>query len=338
MPADEVPEPDEARGRRGRGAPEDEAGGHGDLRGHLGRDVGGTTSEGTSDEGRRRAPRRTSPRGRAGARGGDRPAACSTSSPTAAASCASTRRATRATTCTSHPPRSAAASCARATSVSGPLRPPRRNERHPSLIHVATVNGADAEPPEERPWFGDLTAVFPSARLAGPPRSRKLPFGRGSRVAIAGPPGAGASTLLRELAGALAQAGGHRRAGRARGRAARGGRRVARRRARRGGRQLRPLAGGADPGRRAGGRARQAPVERGGHAAVVVDSLDALPGSARRRVFGAARATEEGGTLTVIAATGDVSRCPPLGHHAHRARARAASSRLAQRHAARATP
>ena len=43
-------------------------------------------------------------------------------------------------------------------------------------------------------------------------------------------------------------------------------------------------------------------VERGGHAVVLVDSLESLPASARRRVFGAGRATEEGGTLTVIAA------------------------------------
>ena len=35
-------------------------------------------------------------------------------------------------------------------------------------------------------------------------------------------------------------------------------------------------------------------VERGGHAVVLVDSLGALPAAARRRVFGAARATEEG--------------------------------------------
>src|SRR5215211_691390 len=44
--------------------------------------------------------------------------------------------------------------------VSGPVRPPRRNERHPSLVRVERVNGADAEPPEQRPWFGDLTPVF----------------------------------------------------------------------------------------------------------------------------------------------------------------------------------
>jgi transcription termination factor Rho len=45
-------------------------------------------------------------------------------------------------------------------------------------------------------------------------------------------------------------------------------------------------------------------VERGGHAVVLIDSLDALPAGARRRIFGAGRATEEGGSLTVIAAVG----------------------------------
>ena len=45
-------------------------------------------------------------------------------------------------------------------------------------------------------------------------------------------------------------------------------------------------------------------VERGGHAVVLIDSLEGLPAGARRRVFGAGRATEEGGTLTVIAVVG----------------------------------
>jgi transcription termination factor Rho len=189
--------------------------------------------------------------------------------------------------------------------VGGPLRPPRRNERHPSLIRVATVNGADAEPPEERPWFGELTAVFPSARIDGPASLRKLPFGRGSRVAVAGPPGAGASRLLHELAGALAGAGdidvqvvlvgvrpeevGEWRAG---------GLDVV------GGSFERSADAQTQAAELAVERAKRT-VERGGHAAVVVDSLAALPSSAQRRVFGAARATEEGGTLTVVAATGD---------------------------------
>src|SRR3954452_24415504 len=88
--------------------------------------------------------------------------------------------------------------------VSGPVRPPRRNERHPSLVRVETVNGAPAEPPEERPHFADLTPVFPSAPLQGPPALADVRFGRGSRVAVGGPPGAGATTLLREIAASLA--------------------------------------------------------------------------------------------------------------------------------------
>jgi transcription termination factor Rho len=45
-------------------------------------------------------------------------------------------------------------------------------------------------------------------------------------------------------------------------------------------------------------------VERGGHVVLMIDSLEALPAGARRRIFGAGRATEEGGTLTVIATVG----------------------------------
>jgi len=189
--------------------------------------------------------------------------------------------------------------------VSGPARSPRRNERHPSLVRIESVNGAAAEPAEERPWFGDLTPVFPSQKLSAPKTLKDLPFGRGSRVAIAGPPGAGATTLLRELAGELSRdsdlavqvvlAG------------------------------VRPeevtdwrrneglnVTGGsfdrspdaqAQVAELAVERAKRR-VERGGHAAVLIDSLEALPGSARRRIFGAGRATEEGGTLTVVAVTG----------------------------------
>jgi transcription termination factor Rho len=192
--------------------------------------------------------------------------------------------------------------------VSGPVRPPRRNERHPSLIRVAGVNGGDAEPPEERPWFGDLTAVFPTARLDGPEALREVPFGRGSRVAVAGPPGAGATRLLRELADALAKEdevdvqvvlAGVRPEEVTEWRAAEGRNVV-------GGSFDRSPDAQAQAAELAVERAKRR-VERGAHAAVIVDSLEALPSGAQRRLFGAARATEEGGTLTVIAATGESS-------------------------------
>jgi transcription termination factor Rho len=188
--------------------------------------------------------------------------------------------------------------------VGGPVRPPRRNERHPSLVRVETVNGGDAEPPEERPWFGDLTPVFATARLAAPSALKAAPFGRGSRVAIAAPPGAGATALLAGIAEALHALDdvdvrvvlvGVRPE------------EVTEWRRREG---LEVVGGSFDRSPDAQAQAAELAierakrlVERSGHAAVLVDSLDALPSGAQRRVFGAARATEEGGTLTVVATT-----------------------------------
>jgi transcription termination factor Rho len=184
--------------------------------------------------------------------------------------------------------------------ASGPVRPPRRNERHPSLVRVESVNGADAEPPEQRAWFGDLTPVFPTETLGD---LKGVPYGKGARVAVVGPPGAGATTLLREAVAALGddvfvqivlagvrpeEIAAWRELGP-------------------------PVVGGsferspdaqAQAAELAVERAKRT-VERGGHAVVVVDALHALPPGTRRRVFGAGRATEEGGTLTVLAAAGE---------------------------------
>src|ERR671918_2906758 len=189
--------------------------------------------------------------------------------------------------------------------VSGPVRPPRRNERHPSLVRVETVNGGAAEPPEERPSFGDLTPVFPTERLAAPAAFDSAPFGKGSRVAVGGPPGAGATMLLLEVVRMLAEqypdmnlqvvlagvrpeeVGAWRDSGQT----------VV------GGSFERSPEAQAQAAELAVERAKRL-VERGGHAAVVIDALDALPPGVRRRLFGAARATEEGGTLTIVAATG----------------------------------
>jgi transcription termination factor Rho len=184
--------------------------------------------------------------------------------------------------------------------VSGPVRPPRRNERHPSLIRVESVNGADAEPPEQRPWFGELTPVLPTETLG---ELQGVPYSRGSRVAIVGPPAAGASRLLREAVAALGEelavqialAGVRPEE-------------VA------GWRELGPPVVGGSFERSPEAQAQAAElaverakrqVERGGHAVVVIDALHALPPGTRRRVFGAGRATAEGGTLTILAAGGE---------------------------------
>ena len=191
--------------------------------------------------------------------------------------------------------------------VTGRMRPARRNERHASLVRVEQVNGRDAEPPEERPLFADLTAVHPTEKLPLPDGLASVAIGKGSRVAVAGGPGAGATRLLRELVGTLSQAGGDATISvslvgvrpeevtdwkRADGGA--------------------PVTGGSfDESVEAQTQAAELAVERakrtaerGGDAVVVIDSLEALPAGAARRLFGAARKLEEGGSLTVIAATG----------------------------------
>ena len=193
--------------------------------------------------------------------------------------------------------------------VGGPLRAPRRNERHPSLIRVETVNGGDAEPPEQRPHFSQLTPVNPSERLEVPAALDAVPFGKGSRVAIAGVPGAGATRMLGQIVRSLGErhgdvevivalvgvrpeevTGWEREMGI-------------------------PVTGGSfDRSIEAQIQAVELAVERakrkaerGGDAAVIIDSLEHLPPGPARRLFGAARKVEEGGSLTVIAAVGNAT-------------------------------
>ena len=190
--------------------------------------------------------------------------------------------------------------------VSGPLRPARRNERHPSLVHVEGVNGGPAEPPEQRPLFDDLQPVHPSERLSLPAALDSVPVGMGSRVAIAGGPGAGATRLLRDVAAALAGASGEISVSavlvgarpeevtdwtRDSGVSVTGGSFDA------------SLEAQTQAAELAVERAKRV-AERGGDAVVLIDSLEPLAAAAAGRIFGAARKLEEGGSLTVIAATG----------------------------------
>jgi transcription termination factor Rho len=189
--------------------------------------------------------------------------------------------------------------------ISGPVRPPRRNERYPSLVRVESINGGPADAALERRRFEDGTPVFASERLPLPDELESAPFGRGSRVAVGGPPGAGITTLLRRIALELAKQddldltvvlAGVRPEEVTEWRREESLRVV-------GGAFDRPVDEQAQAAEIAVERAKRR-VESGGHAAIVLDSLDALPPAVARRVFGAARCLEEGGSLTVIASTG----------------------------------
>ena len=189
------------------------------------------------------------------------------------------------------------------------MRRPRRSERYPSLIRVDTINGRPADEVAEGTRYDDLPAAFPSERieLGGDDPTLKAiewltPFGKGSRVTIAGPARAGKTEALRRLAGALAE-----REGLVVSVALAG---------------VRPeeitewsagpvpvaASAGLSASADAQGQAVEHAVEqarrmaaRGGDAVVLVDSLDGVAPSTARRALAGARDIVDGGSLTVIA-------------------------------------
>jgi transcription termination factor Rho len=96
--------------------------------------------------------------------------------------------------------------------VSGRVRPPKESERYYSLLKVEAVNGLDPEVARRRPFFDDLTPIFPNQplRLETDPRilSTRLidlivPIGRGQRGLIVSPPKAGKTTILKAIANGI---------------------------------------------------------------------------------------------------------------------------------------
>jgi transcription termination factor Rho len=194
--------------------------------------------------------------------------------------------------------------------VAGPVRRPRRSERHPSLVRVDTINGQAADEVAEGTHFDDLPCAFPTERFAlggDDPTLKAIefltPIGRGSRATITGPSRSGKSEALRRLAGALAGVDGL---------------------------DVTVVLAGARPEEVALWKA-DGPVEpnavaglaaspdsqvqavercvdtakriaaRGGNAVVLIDSLDGVPAHVARRALAAARAIVDGGSLTIVA-------------------------------------
>lgn len=97
--------------------------------------------------------------------------------------------------------------------VSGPVRPPKENERYWSLLRVQTINERDPEQVRQRPNFEDLVPIYPKERLrlesqrpdniTGRFMDLITPIGRGQRGLIVAPPKAGKTTIIKKVANAL---------------------------------------------------------------------------------------------------------------------------------------
>ncbi len=98
--------------------------------------------------------------------------------------------------------------------VIGQVRAPKDNEKYFGLLRVESVNGQNPEEAKNRPNFEDLTPIFPTERynLETNPRilSTRLlnlisPVGRGQRGMIVSPAKAGKTTVLKEVANAISE-------------------------------------------------------------------------------------------------------------------------------------
>jgi transcription termination factor Rho len=98
--------------------------------------------------------------------------------------------------------------------VIGQVRPPKESEKYYGLLRVESVNGLDPEMAKRRPYFEQLTPIFPDRRFnletSGRVLSTRLinlvaPIGRGQRGLIVSPPKAGKTTVLKEIANAISE-------------------------------------------------------------------------------------------------------------------------------------
>ena len=193
--------------------------------------------------------------------------------------------------------------------VTGPVRTPRRSERYPSLVRVDTINGASADSVSDGVRYDELPVDYPSERLAlgsADPTLEAIewltPLGRGSRAVIVGARQAGKSETLHRLLEAV-----HGRDDLDVSVVLSGVRPEELARWQEG--PVPPLAAlsfaaSADAQDQAVERAIDAAkrvASRGGHALVLIDSLDGLHPQSARKALAAARNLREGGSLTVIA-------------------------------------
>ncbi len=107
----------------------------------------------------------------------------------------------------------------RGDAITGAVRAPRegdqsnQRQKFDPLVRLDTVNGSDVESAKRRPEFSKLTPLYPNQRLRLETQPNKLttrvidlimPIGKGQRALIVSPPKAGKTTIMQDIANAIA--------------------------------------------------------------------------------------------------------------------------------------
>ncbi|MBA7690720.1 Transcription termination factor Rho [subsurface metagenome] len=96
--------------------------------------------------------------------------------------------------------------------VAGQVRPPKDGEKYFGLVRVETINEMNPEMTKKRSPFGSLTPTFPDKLIDLETKPEELstrllnliaPIGRGQRGLIVSPPKAGKTILLKSIANAI---------------------------------------------------------------------------------------------------------------------------------------
>jgi transcription termination factor Rho len=96
--------------------------------------------------------------------------------------------------------------------VTGITRAPKEGEKFQALLYVQGVNGDHPETVIRRPYFEDLTPIYPNERLILETEPKDLstrlidllaPIGKGQRGMVVSPPKAGKTILLKKIANSI---------------------------------------------------------------------------------------------------------------------------------------
>ena len=96
--------------------------------------------------------------------------------------------------------------------IKGISRTPKEGEKFPALIYVGEVNGEHPENAMKRCSFDDLTPIYPNERLHLETNANEYtmrlidllsPIGKGQRGMIVAPPKAGKTTILKKIANSI---------------------------------------------------------------------------------------------------------------------------------------
>ncbi|KAK3605113.1 hypothetical protein CHS0354_000781 [Potamilus streckersoni] len=98
--------------------------------------------------------------------------------------------------------------------VSGQVRPPKDGERFFALLKIGLINGLTPEESRDRPWFDNLTPLYPSEKIRLEVKSTDFamrtmdiftPIGKGQRGLIVAQPKTGKTTLLQRIANSISE-------------------------------------------------------------------------------------------------------------------------------------